>query len=136
ASLQAQLDIQRQAYAKRPRKYTLSAASTQKARDALYLDGWRKKIEAVGNLNYPEQASRDGIYGNLRLLVALRPDGSISDVRILSSSGYKVLDEAALRIVHLAAPFEAFPDSMKREVDILEIIRTWQFQQGNSFSSN
>ncbi|MEX2366850.1 MAG: energy transducer TonB, partial [Pseudohongiellaceae bacterium] len=80
ASLQAQLDLQRQAYAKRPRKYTISSASTQKARDALYLDGWRKKIEAIGNTNYPEQASAQGIYGNLRMLVALRPDGSVSEI--------------------------------------------------------
>ena len=135
ASLQAQLDLQRQAYAKRPRKYTISSASTQKARDALYLDAWRKKIEAVGNLNYPQQASRQRIYGSLRLLVALRPDGSVSDIRVLRSSGQRVLDDAAQQIVRLAAPFDAFPESMKQEVDILEIIRTWQFHPGDSLSS-
>lgn len=135
ASLQAQLDQQRQAYAKRPRKYTLSSASTQKARDALYLDSWRKKIEAVGNLNYPEQASRQGLYGSLRLLVALRPDGSVSEIRVLRSSGHRLLDDAAVRIVNLAAPFEPFPDELRQEVDILEIIRTWQFHPGDSLSS-
>ncbi len=135
ASLQAQLDLQRQAYAKRPRKYTLSSASTRQARDALYLDSWRKKIEAVGNLNYPQQASAQRLYGTLRLLVALRPDGSVSEVRVLSSSGHRVLDDAAMQIVQLAAPFEPFPEELRREVDILEIIRTWQFQPGNSFTS-
>ena len=135
ASLQAQLDMQRQAYAKRPRRHTISSASTQQARDAMYLDAWRKRIETVGNLNYPEAASDRGIYGNLRLLVALRPDGSVSNIRILRSSGHDVLDQAAINIVNLAAPFEPFPDAMRQEVDILEIIRTWQFQQGNSFSS-
>lgn len=135
ASLQAQLDVHRQEYAKRPRKYTISSASTQKARDALYLDSWRKKIESIGNLNYPQQASQDKIYGSLRMLVALRPDGSVDEVRILSSSGHSVLDEAATLIVHLAAPFDPFPPQMRRDVDILEIIRTWQFHDSNSFRS-
>lgn len=136
ASLQAQLDIHREAYAQRPRKYTISSASTQKARDALYLDGWRRKIEAVGNFNYPQQASAEGIYGQLRLMVAIFPDGRVSEVRILSSSGHTVLDDAAIRIVQLAAPFDPFPADMREEVDILEIVRTWQFHQSNTFTSN
>lgn len=135
ASLQAQLDIRRQAYAKRPRRYTISSASTQKARDALYLDNWRKKVEAVGNLNYPAQASAAGIYGNLRLLVTLRADGSVVEVRILSSSGHTILDESAVRIVHLAAPFAPFPEDLRREADVLDIIRTWQFHRSNSLRS-
>jgi periplasmic protein TonB len=136
ASLQAQLDIHREAYAQRPRKYTISSASTQQARDALYLDGWRRKIEAVGNFNYPQQASAAGIYGQLRLMVALFPDGRVSEVRILSTSGQTVLDDAAIRIVQLAAPFDPFPADMREDVDILEIVRTWQFHQSNTFTSN
>lgn len=136
ASLQAQLDIHRQAYAQRPRKYTISSASTRQSSDAEYLDGWRRKIEAVGNLNYPQQASAEGIYGQLHMLVAIFPDGTVSEVRILSSSGYAVLDDAAIRIVQLAAPFNPFPEVLREDVDILEIIRTWQFHQGNTFSSN
>ncbi|MDG2176742.1 MAG: energy transducer TonB [Gammaproteobacteria bacterium] len=135
ASLQAQLDIRRQAYAKRPRRYTISSASTEKARDALYLDNWRKKVEAVGNLHYPSEASTRGIYGNLRLLVSLRSDGTVSQVRVLSSSGHEVLDKSAIRIVHLAAPFDAFPEDLRQEADILDIIRTWQFQRNNSLIS-
>lgn len=135
ASLQAQLDLQQQAYAKRPRKYTISSASTRKREDAAYLDSWRKRIEAVGNLNYPEQARSQQIYGSLRMLVALRPNGSVQEIRILESSGHLVLDEAAINIVRLAAPFDSFPLEMQDNVDILEIIRTWRFQQGNSFSS-
>ena len=135
ASLQAQLDIRRQAYAKRPKRYTISSASTQKARDALYLDNWRKKVEAVGNLNYPAQATAQGIYGNLRLLVSLRADGSIAEIRILCSSGHQILDESAIRIVHLAAPFAPFPEDLRQEADILDIVRTWQFRRNNSFAS-
>lgn len=135
ASLQAQLDVRRQAYAKRPRRYTISSVSAKKARDILYLDNWRKKVEAVGNLNYPAEASAKGIYGNLRLLVSINADGSIANVRILNSSGHRILDQSAIRIVHLAAPFEPFPPDMKQEIDILDIIRTWQFQRNNSFAS-
>ena len=135
ASLQAQLDIRRQEYAKRPRRYTISSASTQKARDILYLDNWRKKVEAIGNLNYPAQASAQGIYGNLRLLVSLRADGTVANVRVLSSSGHRILDESAIRIVHLAAPYAPFPPDMRKEADILDIIRTWQFQRNNTLRS-
>jgi len=135
ASLQAQLEQQRQAYAKRPRKYTISSASTRQDRDARYLDSWRKHIEAVGNQHYPAAASREGLYGTLRLLLALRPDGSVYEARVLSSSGHALLDEAALSIVRLAAPYEPFPPDLREDVDILEIVRTWQFHAGNSLSS-
>ncbi|MEY3668574.1 MAG: hypothetical protein RL572_2114 [Pseudomonadota bacterium] len=135
ASLQAQLDSQQQAYARRPRKYTISSASTQQRHDALYLDAWRRRIEAVGNMNYPQQAREQQIYGSLRMLVALRPTGTVQEIRILQSSGQRILDEAAIEIVRLAAPFEPFPQELRGKVDILEIIRTWRFHQGNSFTS-
>lgn len=135
ASLQAQLDLRRQEYAKRPRRYTISSASTKEAADALYLDNWRKRIEAIGNANYPSQASTDGIYGTLRVMVALNPDGTVNDIRILRSSGERVLDEAAVDIVRLAAPFDPFPPELRANVDVLEIIRTWQFHRGDTFSS-
>lgn len=135
ASLRAQLDLRRQEYAKRPRRYTISSASTKEAYDALYLDNWRKRIEAIGNLNYPKAASEQGIYGTLRVMVALNPDGSVNDIRILRSSGERVLDEAAVEIVRLAAPFDPFPPELRAKVDVLEIIRTWQFHRGDTFSS-
>ena len=135
ASLQAQLDLRREEYARRPRKYTISSASTQKARDALYLDNWRRRIEAVGNVNYPEEARRRQIYGSLRMMVSLYPDGRVNDIQILRSSGYNLLDQAAIQIVNLAAPFEPFPEEMRAEADILEIIRTWRFHEGNALTS-
>jgi protein TonB len=135
ASLQAQLDRQRQEYARRPRKYTISSASTKKSQDALYLDTWRRRIEAVGNVNYPEPARRQEIYGSLRLLVAILPDGDVDDIQILQSSGFSVLDQAAIDIVRMAAPFAPFPEEMLQNVDILEIIRTWRFHEGNALTS-
>jgi periplasmic protein TonB len=135
ASLQAQLDLQRQAYAKRPRRYTISSASTKKSHDALYLDGWRRRIEAVGNINYPKEARRKQIYGSLRMLVAILPNGEVSEIQILQSSGHSVLDQAAVEIVNMAAPFDAFPEAMRAKADILEIIRTWRFHEGNALTS-
>jgi len=135
ASLQAQLDRQRQEYARRPRKYTISSASTKKSQDAQYLDSWRRRIEAVGNVNYPSQARQQQIYGNVRMLVALRPTGEIQEVRILQSSGESVLDQAAMEIITLAAPFAPFPEEMRAEADILEIIRTFRFHEGNALTS-
>lgn len=135
ASLQAQLDRQRQAYAKRPRRYTISSASTKKSHDALYLDSWRRRIEAVGNINYPDKAREEQIYGSLRMLVALLPDGQVDEIRVMQSSGSSILDDAAIEIVHLAAPFSPFPEAMRAEADILEIIRTWRFHEGNALIS-
>ena len=134
-SLQEQLNIRRQAYDKRPRRYTISSASTKKSHDALYLDNWRRRIEAIGNINYPKEARREQIYGSLRLLVALLPNGEVKRIRVIKSSQHKVLDQAAIEIVELAAPFQPFPQAMRDEVDILEIIRTWHFHEGNALTS-
>ena len=135
ASLEARLDRQRQIYAKRPRVKRLTSLSTAASSDAFYLNSWRRKIESVGNLNYPEQARRDRIYGSLRLLVSILPDGSLKEVELLESSGHPVLDDAAIRIVRLAAPFAPFPDELRETTDVLEIIRTWQFRKNSSLRS-
>lgn len=135
ASLQAQLDIQQQAYANRPRRYTISSASTQKRHDALYLDNWRKRIELVGNEHYPDEARQNEIFGSLRMMVIIRQDGSVAEIRVLQGSGHQVLDQAAVDIVRLASPFDAFPDELRGSVELLEIIRTWRFRPGNAFSS-
>lgn len=135
ASLEAQLEEQRQIHAKRPRKRQLTSVSTRESRDAYYLHGWSKKIETVGNLNYPAEARRKKIYGSLRLMVAVRADGSVQEVRVLKSSGYQVLDQAAIEIVRIAAPFAPFPPDIRQDTDILEIIRTWQFEKGDRLSS-
>ena len=135
ASLQAQLDLQCQAYAKRPRRYTISSASTKKSHDALYLNNWRRRIEAVGNINYPLAARQQQLYGSLRMLVVLFPNGKVSEIQILQSSGHSLLDQAAVKIVNMAAPFDPFPEAMRAEADILEIVRTWRFHEGNALTS-
>lgn len=135
ATLEALLDQQRQAYAKRPRVRRLTSVSAKAAIDAQYLDDWRRRIERIGNIHYPEEAKRNHLYGELRLAVILLPNGYVDDIEVLHSSGIRVLDDAAMRIVRLAEPFQAFPSELKREVDKLEIIRTWRFVSGNQLRS-
>ena len=135
ASLQAQLDLQQQAFARQPRKYTVSSASARKSHEASYLDSWRRRVEAVGNINYPIKARQQQVYGNVRMLISLNASGQISETRIIQSSGESLLDQAAFDIINLAAPFEPFPEELKAEADILEIVRTFRFHEGNTLSS-
>ena len=135
SSLEAELANEQQLYAKRPRIHRLSAASTMKDKGAWYKEDWRKKIERIGNLNYPEEARRQQIYGSLRLMVSINRDGSLYEVLVLESSGQPLLDQAAQRIVRLAAPFAPFTGDLS-DIDRLEIIRTGKFARGDRLSSN
>jgi len=135
ASLEAELADEQQAYAKRPKIHRLSAASTMRDKGAWYKEDWRKKIERIGNLNYPEEARRQQIYGSLRMMVSINRDGSLYEVLVLESSGQPLLDQAAQRIVRLAAPFAPFTGDLS-DIDRLEIIRTWKFARGDKLSSN
>ncbi|WP_150911632.1 energy transducer TonB [Marinobacter halotolerans] len=127
ASLEARFDQQRQAYARKPRVMRVTSASTLKSTNAAYVRSWVNKVVRVGNINYPSEARRENLYGNARILVSLREDGTVKELAILESSGSTILDDAAIRIVRMAAPFAPFPDSLKENVDELEIIRTWVF---------
>lgn len=135
ASLEAEFARERQEYAKRPRVSRQNTASTKRDISAAYRDDWRKKVERVGNLNYPQEARRNGLYGSLRLLVTIRSDGSIHEMAIMESSGIAVLDQAAQTIVRLSAPFPPFTGELAARYDQVEIIRTWRFERGDRLSS-
>ncbi|MCC6212490.1 MAG: energy transducer TonB [Burkholderiales bacterium] len=128
-NLQAQIARQTQAYQERPRKRFIGA-NAREYRFAQYEEDWRAKIERVGTVNYPAEA-RGKLYGKLRLTVTIRPDGSVESIDLDRSSGLKVLDQAAFRIVQLAAPFAVFPESIRKDTDLLVITRTWLFAQGD-----
>ena len=134
ASLEAEISQVAQSHAKRPKIQRLNAASTMRDKGAWYKDEWRKKVERVGNLNYPAEARHKKIYGSLRLMVSINRDGTLNEVLILQSSGQPILDQAALRIVRLAAPYSPFTGDLN-EFDRLEIIRTWRFDRGDQLSS-
>lgn len=132
ASLEARIARERQALAKSPRVKRLTSVSTKTADEAAYLNMWRQKVERIGNANYPA----GDLHGNLRMLVVINWDGKLKDIRILESSGHKALDDAALRIVRIASPFQDFPVEMRKKYDQLEIIRTWKFtRSGTSLDS-
>ena len=128
-NLQAQIARQTQAYQERPRKRFIGA-NTREYRFAQYEEDWRAKIERVGTLNYPAEA-RGKLYGTLRLSVTIRPDGTVESIDLDRSSGLKVLDQAAFRIVQMAAPFAVFPPDIRKDTDLLVITRTWFFAQGD-----
>jgi protein TonB len=128
ASLKAKLDKQRQAYAKRPRVRRLTSVATKSSIDAAYMNKWIRKVVFIGNRNFPQEALQNKIFGSLRLATTLKQNGTIKSVEILQSSGFSVLDNAALQIVHLASPFPPFPQEIRKNTDQLEIIRTWNFE--------
>jgi protein TonB len=132
--LEAQIRRDFQAYQERPRKKFVGARASE-YRFAMYVDNWRLKIERVGNLNYPEEARQRRLYGSLQLTVGLKPDGEVESIEINRSSGHKILDQSALRIVRLAAPFDRFPDAIRADTDILYITRTWTFTRSDQLSA-
>jgi protein TonB len=135
ARLEAQIDKNLDTYNKRPRRKFVGA-STQEFRFARYIEDWRQKVERVGTLNYPEAARDQKIYGSLQLTVSIRADGSVEKVEINRSSGQKILDEAAIRIVNLAAPYAPLPSDIVRDTDILGITRTWTFTRDDQLSTS
>ena len=133
ARLEGEINKSVDEYNKRPRKKFIGAR-TEEYRFAQYIEDWRQKVERIGTLNYPE-AARGKLYGSLVLSVSINHDGSLNRVDINRSSGYKVLDEAARRIVQMASPYSPFPPEIRRDTDILEITRTWYFTQGDQLSA-
>ncbi|WP_126452612.1 energy transducer TonB [Sulfuriflexus mobilis] len=134
ASASAEYEQQKLANQKQTRKKFINA-STREHKYAAYMDAWRQKVERIGRINYPEEASRRKLTGKLVLTVVLRPDGSIHSMSLDNSSGNRVLDDAARRIVRLAAPYAPFTDAIRAETDLLHITRTWIFQRGNRLTS-
>jgi len=132
--LEAQIAKDMDAYAKRPKRRFVGARA-QEYRFARYVEDWRLKVERIGNLNYPEAARVQKLYGTLLLTVGIRADGSIESVAVDRTSGQKILDLAATRIVELASPYAAFPPDIKRDTDILYITRTWTFTPGDALIS-
>jgi protein TonB len=134
ARLEAQISKNWDTYQKLPRRKFIGAR-TQEYRFAQYIEDWRVKVERIGNLNYPEQASRQHLYGKLQLSVSILKDGSVENIEVSKSSGHRLLDAAAIRIVKLAAPYSPLPPDITRDTDILTITRTWTFTSSDRLES-
>jgi protein TonB len=133
-ALDRQINQSLLAYSKKPRSKFISAR-TKEFKYASYMRDWVAKVERVGELNYPDAARRQNLSGKLIVQVAVYPDGSVRDITIRKPSGHKILDDAAVRIVKLAAPFAPFPDSISKDTDVLFITRTWVFTSSNRLKS-
>ncbi len=134
ARIEGQISRRMEEYSQRPRKRFLGAR-VEEYRFAQYVEDWRQKIERIGNLNYPD-AAKGRLYGSLVLTVIIKANGDLERVEVNRSSGTGVLDDAARRIVQMAAPFAAFPESIRRDTDILEITRTWTFTNADRLRSD
>lgn len=134
ARLEAQIDRNHNAYQSRPKRKNIGAR-TEEYRFAQYVEGWRLKVERVGNLNYPEEARQKKLYGSLRVTVNILADGSLESAEIDRSSGSRILDEAALRIIKMAAPYSPLPENIRKDTDILGITRTLSFTRSDQLAS-
>lgn len=133
ARLAASVERREQQYAKRPKRKFVSA-NTREYEYATYLRAWQARVERIGNLNYPDEARRRSLVGQLVLTVAVRRDGSVEDITVVQPSGSAILDEAAVRTVRLSEPFGPLPDTGDG-TDILHITRTWHYLPGNVMQS-
>ena len=132
--LEAQIAKDMEAYQQRPKRRFVGARA-EEYRFARYVEDWRLKVERIGNLNYPEAARQNKLYGSLLLTVSIRADGSLESVEVNRSSGQRILDAAAVKIVEMSAPYASFPPDIRRDTDILHITRTWTFAKGDELVS-
>jgi periplasmic protein TonB len=132
ARLEAQIAREWESYQQRPRRRFIGARA-QEYRFASYIEDWRAKVERVGEFNYPQAARDQRIYGTLVVTVSIKSDGTLERVEINRSSGQRILDAAALRIVQLAAPYAPFPADIAKDTDIIHITRTWLFTRSDQF---
>ena len=113
----------------KPREAFVSV-NARESRYAPYLDAWRRKVEHIGNLNFPAEIRNRRLTGSLSLEVALNSDGSIRELNLSKPSNQPLLDDSAMRIVKLAAPFAAFPESIRRDTGVLRFVYVWRFNGG------
>ena len=132
--LEARVAKDIEVYQQRPKRRFVGARA-EEYRLARYVEDWRAKIERIGNLNYPEAARQQKLYGSLLLTVSINSDGSLEKVELNRTSGSRILDAAAIRIVEMSAPFAPFPPDVKRDTDILHITRTWSFTKADALES-
>jgi protein TonB len=127
ASLQPEISRRREWQSKLPRRQFISA-NTREYEFASYMSAWVSKVERVGNLNYPSELRRKKLHGDLVLTVGINQNGTVESIDVMRSSGLNEIDQAAINIVQMAAPYAPLPDNITEHVDVLHITRTWRFE--------
>ena len=135
ARLAQELSTQIEQLAKKTRSKFLNS-STREFVPATYMRQWINRVERIGNLNYPDQARRERLSGTLILDVVINAEGELVKTDLRQSSGHQLLDDAAKRIVKLAAPYAPFPPELRAEADVIHITRSWEFLSNNSLRTN
>ncbi len=108
----------------------LASPSTRNSSVASYLNAWRGRVEQVGTRNFPAQALATAVAENPTLEVAIDANGDLIDIIVRQSSGDPRLDQAALTILRMAAPFEPLPEEVRSEYDVLRFAYEWDFDEG------
>lgn len=135
-ALLARLDMLQQEYAKRPKIGTLTSVAAKAREDAEYQIHLQERVIEIGNQNYPKESIEQGVYGSLRMMLTILPDGTLEGTEITESSGYQVLDRAAVQIARLSAPFQPFSRELSAKYDKIVFIRTWQFLPGGLLATD
>lgn len=135
ARLAHELSTQIQNQAEKTRTSYLNS-STREFVPATYMRQWINRVERIGNLNYPDQARREKLSGTLILDVVINADGELVKTDLRQSSGHQILDDAAKRIVQLAAPYSPFPPKLRQQADVIHITRSWEFLNDSSLRTN
>lgn len=134
-AIKAELERLKQAYSDLPRVLRMTSVSAKSADAAAYMHYFEDRVEQIGNVNYPREARSQGIFGQVQLVVVLLADGRIKRIEVSKGSGSRLLDQAAVRSVQLASPFDPFPKELRNR-DEIHIIRTWQYQSNNVLTTN
>lgn len=109
-----------------PRHLVVSVNSAQ-SDIAPYLNSWKRRVERIGTMNFPSEINVAGLSGSPTLEIAIAPDGRLTEVQILRSSGYEALDRAAMMVLNRASPFEPFPDLLRERYDLLRFAYKFEF---------
>jgi periplasmic protein TonB len=119
-----------------PKQQLWIAADTRESDVAVYLDSWRRKVERVGTMNFPDVARREKLSGTPVIEVTIGADGKLLQSVVRRSSGRAEIDEAAMRILKLAAPYDPFPSDLSAKHDEIRIAYEWQFLDGAAQGSS
>ncbi|MGH8559692.1 MAG: energy transducer TonB [Methylococcales bacterium] len=136
AALSAEMALANEKRSKRQRIKFINSVNAHKYKAAAYEKAFQIKVERIGNLNYPNRARREHLSGSLLLSVGVRNDGTIYRIEVRRSSGHQALDDGAIRIARLAAPFAPFPAELAMDADILVITRTWKFSDDTHITTS
>lgn len=134
ARLVEELSLVFQEHSQKPKEKFINSR-TKEYVAATYMRHWIDKIERLGNADYPDEAIRKKLSGTLILDVVINADGTLKKIDLRRSSGHKLLDDAAKRIVKMASPFSPFPEKLQKQADIIHITRSWEFLSSNELRS-